>query len=85
MESHKVSPVCIADMHILGDTWACNDPFGSELGGFFLSIVSVNVTTLGYLELTFQEARLRYFFSSVSLKNLIAFGHLKPVLSASSY
>ncbi|KAF2986237.1 hypothetical protein EK904_009765 [Melospiza melodia maxima] len=28
MESHKVSPVCIADMHILGDRWACKDPFG---------------------------------------------------------
>lgn len=80
MGSHKVSPVCIADMHTLRDRWACKDPFGSELGGFFLPIVSVNVTTLGYLELTFQKAKLSYFFCSVSLKNLVAFGHLKQVL-----
>lgn len=52
---------------------------------FFLPIISLSVTTRGYFELTFQKAKLKYFFSSVSLKNHVAFGHLKPILYASSY
>lgn len=84
MESLKVSPICVADVHILRDRCACNEPFGCDLG-FFLPIVSIAVTTLRYIELTIQKSRLRHFFSSVSLKNLIVFGHLKPVLYASSY
>lgn len=36
MESHKVSPICIADMHILRDRWACNDPF--EATWFFFPL-----------------------------------------------
>lgn len=90
MASHKVSPVCIADMHILRDRWSCNNHFESDLskvtlGGFFLPVVSVSITTLGHFELTFHKARLRHIFSSVSLKNLVAFVHLKPVLYTLSH
>lgn len=61
MESHKFSPLCIADLHILRDRWACNKPFGCDFGGggsfglvclFVLFVVVVFVFPLPIVSIT---------------------------------